>query len=121
MAGVPMTKQGLEKLKADLQGLEERRPHMLKAVQEAREKGDLRENAEYHAAREDLASMEGRIADLKAKIAMATLIDPSKVGGDTIVFGATVKLKDLADDAEEEYKLVGEGEADPLANRILTN
>lgn len=120
MAGVPMTKQGLEKLKADLQVLEERRPHMLKAVQEAREKGDLRENAEYHAAREDLASMEGRIADLKAKIAMATLIDPSKVGGDTIVFGATVKLKDLADDAEEEYTLVGEGEADPLANRILT-
>ena len=116
----PMTKEGLEKLKAELAELEVRRPIMLKGVQEAREKGDLRENAEYHAAREDLAMLEGRIKDLKSKIGDAVLVDTSKIGGDSIVFGATVKLKNMADKETEEYTLVGEGEADPFANKILT-
>ncbi len=117
---VPMTKEGLENLKVELDALEERRPKILKAIQEAREKGDLRENAEYHAAREDLAAAEARIALLRSKISQAMIVDPSKIGGDAIVFGATVKLHDLAYDEEEEFTLVGEGEADPLNNKILT-
>lgn len=117
---VPMTQEGLERLKAELAELEERRPKILLSIKEAREKGDLSENAEYHAAREDLSMTEGKIASLKSKISMATIVDKSKIGGDAIVFGATVKLRNLADKEEEEFTLVGEGEADPLANRILT-
>jgi transcription elongation factor GreA len=115
-----MTKEGLENLKAELNQMEERHPKILKAVQEAREKGDLRENAEYHAAREDLAATEARIELLKSKISNASIVDPSKIGGDAIVFGATVKLLDMEFAEEEEFTLVGEGEADPLNNRILT-
>jgi transcription elongation factor GreA len=118
---VPITKEGLEKLKAELAELEGRRPKMLTAVREAREKGDLRENAEYHAAREDLAMMEGRVLELKAKIGNAEVIDTTKTGdGKTVVFGATVKVLVMADKEEEEFTLVGEGEADPFANKILT-
>ncbi len=117
---VPITKEGLEKLQAELQELEEHRPRVLLAIKEAREKGDLSENADYHAAREDLAMTESRINLVKGKIAQAVLVDTSKIGGSTIVFGATVKLLELKTKDEEEYTLVGEGEADPLANKILT-
>lgn len=116
----PMTQEGLEKLKAELAELEDRRPKILLAIKEAREKGDLSENAEYHAAREELAMTEEKIADLRYKISQAVIVDKAKIGGDAIVFGATVKLLDMATKDEEEYTLVGEGEADPLANRILT-
>lgn len=116
----PMTQEGLDKLKAELLELETRRPKILTAIKEAREKGDLSENAEYHAAREDLAMTEEKIADLRYKISQATIVDKSKIGGNAIVFGATVKLLDMGSKDEEEYTLVGEGEADPLANRILT-
>ena len=119
---VPITKEGLEKLKAEFTDLENRRPKLLAAVKEAREKGDLRENAEYHAAREDLAMMEGRILELKGKIGNAEVIDASKMAadGNTVVFGSTVKVLNMTDKEEEEFTLVGEGEADPFANRILT-
>ena len=120
MNAVPMTKEGLDKLRGEVAELEERRPKVLLQIKEAREKGDLSENAEYHAAREDLSMLEGRIRELKDKIARAMIVDTSKIGGDTIVFGATVKLLSLADDEEETYTLVGEGENDPLNNRILT-
>ncbi len=117
---VPMTQEGRDRLSGELMELEDRRPKILRAIQEAREKGDLSENAEYHAAREDLAMTESRIALLKAKISDAMIVDKSKIGGDAIVFGATVTLLSLADKEEEVYTLVGEGEADPLANKILT-
>lgn len=117
---VPMTQEGLNKLKSELAELEDRRPQILTAIREAREKGDLSENAEYHASREELSITETRIDELKAKIGNAMLIDASKIGGDAIVFGATVKLKNLDDGEEEEFTLVGEGEADPFENRILT-
>jgi transcription elongation factor GreA len=117
---VPMTREGLENLKAELAELEANRPKLLIAVREAREKGDLSENAEYHAAREEVSVIEARIAQLKSKIGNASIVDTSKIGGETVVFGATVKLRSLDDREEEEFTLVGEGEADPFANRILT-
>jgi transcription elongation factor GreA len=120
MDTVPMTQEGLDKLTADVKGLEERRPKVLLQIKEAREKGDLSENAEYHAAREDLSMLEGRIRELKDKISRAVVVDKNKIGGDNIVFGATVKLLSLADNEEEEYTLVGEGENDPLNGKILT-
>lgn len=120
MSTVPMTQEGLDKLKADLNTHEERRPKVLLQIKEAREKGDLSENAEYHAAREDLSLLESQINLLKDKISRAMIVDKSKIGGDAIVFGATVKLKCLADNDIEEYTLVGEGESDPFSNRILT-
>lgn len=120
MNTVPMTQEGLDKLKGELQTHDERRPKVLLQIKEAREKGDLSENAEYHAAREDLSMLESQIRILKDKISRAVLVDKSKIGGDTIVFGATVKLKCLADGEIEEYTLVGEGENDAFSNRILT-
>jgi transcription elongation factor GreA len=120
MTTVPMTKEGFEKLTAEVTELEARRPKVLLQIKEAREKGDLSENAEYHAAREDLSMLEGRISELKDKISRAVIVDKSKIGGDTIVFGATVKLECIPDGDIEEYTLVGEGENDPLNGRILT-
>lgn len=120
MDTVPMTREGLDKLTREVEELEARRPKVLHQIKEAREKGDLSENAEYHAAREDLSMLESRIREMKDKISRAVVVDKSKIGGNQIVFGATVKLLSLADNEEEEYKLVGEGENDPLNNRILT-
>jgi transcription elongation factor GreA len=120
MDTVPMTQEGLDKLRGELKAMEEHRPRIQQQIKEAREKGDLSENAEYHAAREDLSMLEGRMREMKDKIARAQIVDPSKIGGDTIVFGATVKLLSLSDNEEEEYMLVGEGENDPLNGRILT-
>jgi len=118
--GIPMTQEGFDKIENELKECEERRPHATKAAGGAREKGDLKENAEYHAAREDLAMLEGRIRDLKSKVGMAEIVDKSKIGGDSIVFGATVVLKNLDDSEVEEYTLVGPGEDDIYANKILT-
>jgi len=120
MDTVPMTKEGYDKLSAELLELESRRPKVQLQIKEAREKGDLSENAEYHAAREDLSMLEGRISEMKDKISRAFIVDKSKIGGDTIVFGATVKLESLPDKDIEEYTLVGEGENDPLNGLILT-
>jgi transcription elongation factor GreA len=120
MDTVPMTQEGLDKMKAELVELEARRPIIQQQIKDAREKGDLSENAEYHAAREDLQMLEGRINEYRYKIGRAAIVDRSKMNGDTIVFGATVKLKSLADGDEEEFTLVGEGENDPLNGRILT-
>ena len=120
MDTVPMTREGLDKITRELEELEARRPKVLLQIKEAREKGDLSENAEYHAAREDLSMLESRIREMKDKISRAVVVDKSKIGGNQIVFGATVKLLSLSDNEEEEYTLVGEGENDPLNNKILT-
>jgi len=120
MNTVPMTTTGLDKLKAELAELESRRPKVLQQLKEAREKGDLSENADYHAAREDLSILESRINALRDKVSRAALVDKSRSRGDNVVFGATVKLLSLPGQDEEEYTLVGEGENDPLNGKILT-
>ena len=88
---------------------------------DAREKGDLRENAEYHAAREEMSMTNARIADLKDKLARAVVVDESLIDTSRIAFGATVQLQDMKDKSIEDWKLVGEGEDDPLDNKILTS
>ncbi|MEM7190707.1 MAG: transcription elongation factor GreA [Pseudomonadota bacterium] len=113
MEKVPMTKQGYESLNAELKELkEETRPAVIKAIAEAREHGDLSENAEYHAAREKQSFVEGRIQELEGLVSRADVIDPAKMSGDTIRFGATVEIVDEDTDEEKSYQIVGEAEAD---------
>ncbi len=114
MNKVPLTVKGAEKLKAELQKLKsEDRPRIIAAIAEAREHGDLKENAEYHAAREQQGFIEGRIKEIEAKLANAQVIDVTKMGADgRVVFGSTVVLHDLDKDREVTYQIVGEDEAD---------
>lgn len=113
MDKIPMTKDGHVKLEAELERLKKvDRPNVIQAIAEAREHGDLSENAEYHAAREQQSFIEGRIEELEAVLSRADIIDPTKFSGDVIRFGARVTIID--DDTEEEttYQIVGEYEAD---------
>lgn len=110
---IPMTPSGLRRLKAELKHLQSvERPKISKEIEVARAHGDLRENAEYHAAKEKQSHIEGRILDLNDWIARAEVIDPSKLGGDKVVFGATVVLIDQDTDKEVSYRIVGEPESD---------
>ena len=116
---VPMTKLGYERLEEELKNLKGiERPAVIKAISEAREHGDLSENAEYHAARERQSFIEGRIQELEDKISRAEVIDVSTLDGKIIKFGATVTLVD--DDTEEKvnYQIVGEDEADIKAGLL---
>jgi transcription elongation factor GreA len=116
---VPMTVPGYAALEAELKRRQqEERPRIIQAISEARSHGDLSENAEYHAAKESQSLNEGRIAELEDKISRAEVIDVSKLSGETIKFGATVKLID--DDTEEEktYQIVGENEADVKDGKV---
>lgn len=97
------------------------RPAVIKAIAEAREHGDLSENAEYHAAREKQSFIEGRLADLENKIALSEVIAPESLSGDTVMFGATVTVVDEDTDEEQTYQIVGEYEADIKLNRIAIN
>ena len=113
MEKVPVTRQGYDALNAELKTLkEETRPAVIKAIAEAREHGDLSENAEYHAAREKQSFVEGRIKELEGIISRADVIDPAKMSGETVKFGATVHIVDEDTDAEKTYQIVGEPEAD---------
>ena len=113
MEKVPLTKAGYEALNTELKQLKEvTRPSVIKAIAEAREHGDLSENAEYHAARERQGFVEGRIQELEGMIGRADVIDPKKLQGSTIKFGATVELVDEDTDEEKSYQIVGEAEAD---------
>jgi transcription elongation factor GreA len=108
-----MTPSGLRKLKAELKHLQTvERGKISREIEVARAHGDLRENAEYHAAKEKQSHIEGRILDLNDWIARAEVIDPSKLGGDKVVFGATVVLLDTETDKSVTYRIVGELEAD---------
>ena len=108
-----MTTYGLAKLKAELEDLQKnQRPDVIEAIEEARAHGDLKENAEYHAAKERQGFIEGRIAEIEGKMANATIVDPEKVDQDKIVLGATVKMVDVDSDKEVTYVLVGPEEAD---------
>ena len=113
MEKVPMTKPGYDRLNAELKELkEDARPAVIKAIAEAREHGDLSENAEYHAARERQSFIEGRVQELEGIIGRAEVIDPAKVAGDSIKFSATVEIVDEETDEEKTYQIVGEAEAD---------
>ncbi|RYU59372.1 transcription elongation factor GreA [Methylolobus aquaticus] len=114
MNKTPITTRGAEKLREELNHLKSvRRPKIIQAIAEARAHGDLKENAEYHAAREEQAFTEGRINEIEAKLANAQIIDVTRVNADgKVVFGATVDLEDLATGNTVTYQLVGEDEAD---------
>ncbi|GMG83462.1 transcription elongation factor GreA [Paralimibaculum aggregatum] len=119
MEKVPMTKRGYEALNNELKTLKEvERPAVIRAISEAREHGDLSENAEYHSAREKQSFIEGRIKELEGLIGRADVIDPTKMNGTTVRFGATVKLVDEDTDEERNYQIVGEAEADIAAGRL---
>jgi transcription elongation factor GreA len=115
-----MTLRGAEALRAELKLLKsEKRPAIIKAIAEARGHGDLSENAEYHAAREQQGFIEGRIKEIEHKLANAEVIDPARLPNTgKVVFGALVELEDLADGARVVYQVVGEDEADIRARRI---
>src|SRR5690242_6983403 len=121
MQRAPMTKAGSERLRAELEQLKSvDRPRVIAAIAEARAHGDLKENAEYHAAREQQGFIEGRISEIEAKLGTAEIIDPSKLNNSgKVVFGAWVELDDQ-DDAKHHvtYQIVGEDEADIRAGRI---
>lgn len=109
---IPMTAIGHDKLQEELKHLKSvERPTVIDAIAEAREHGDLKENAEYHAAREKQSFIEGRIAELEAKLSRVDIYDPSTMSGDTVKFGATVKVIDDETEEEHVYQIVGEDEA----------
>ena len=112
MDKIPMTRAGFTALDEELKLLKSvERPAVIRAIAEAREHGDLSENAEYHAAREKQSVIEGRIKELEALVSLPEVIDPSKLSG-TVKFGATVKLADEDTGEEKTYQIVGEPEAD---------
>ena len=116
----PMTMRGAEALRAELKRLKsEARPNIIKAIAEARGHGDLSENAEYHAAREQQGFIEGRINEIEGKLSTAEIIDTSKLTNNgKVVFGAQVELEDQGDGSRVSYQVVGEDEADIRAGRI---
>lgn len=120
MSKVPLTKRGAEKLQAELQQLKTvDRPRIIKAIAEARAHGDLKENAEYHAAREQQSFAEGRIKEIEGKLSHAQVIDVASLdAGGKVVFGATVDLIDEDTGDEITYQIVGEDEADIKAGLI---
>lgn len=119
MEKIPMTAEGLAPLKTELQQLKTvERYAVIKAIAEAREHGDLSENAEYHAARERQSFIEGRISELEDVISRADVIDLTKLSGTTIRFGASVTVADVESDEETTYQLVGPYETDLKKNKI---
>jgi transcription elongation factor GreA len=116
---MPMTALGKSQLEAELKRLmTEERPSVIKAIEEARAQGDISENAEYDAAKERQALIEGRIAELQAKIATAEVVVPSSIKSDRVVFGATVTITDLEEDEQATYQIVGVDEADVKSGKI---
>ena len=117
---IPMTVEGAEALREELQERKSTlRPQITQAIAEAREHGDLKENAEYHAAREQQGFNEGRIQEIEGKLADAQVIDIAKIPpGEKVIFGVTVTLLDVENDQEIRYKIVGEDEADLKAGKI---
>ena len=114
-----MTPLGYESLKTELKQLTSKdRPAVINAISTAREHGDLKENAEYHAAKEQQGFIEGRIQELNAKLALANVIDITKLSGEKVVFGATVSFVDVDTDEESNYQIVGADESDLQKNKI---
>ena len=116
----PMTSEGLEKLKSELEDLRNnQRPEIIKAIAEAREHGDLSENAEYQYAKEQQSLIEGRLSDLESSISRAEIIDIKSMSGDDIKFGATVEIEDDDTGKKQKYQIVGEFESD-IENKKLS-
>ncbi|MBP8924234.1 MAG: transcription elongation factor GreA [Pseudomonadales bacterium] len=117
---VPMTVEGAERLRAELEQLRRvDRPRISKAIAEAREHGDLKENAEYHAAREQQSFAEGRISDIEAKLSAAQIIDIRSITySGRVIFGATIEILNLETDDKLRYQIVGEDEASVKDNKI---
>ena len=120
MRRLPLTLKGAERLRGELKRLKsEDRPRVIQAIAEARSHGDLSENAEYHAAREQQSFIEGRIKDIEAHLSNSEIIDVSSISaGDKVVFGATVDLEDQDEDNKVVYQIVGDAEADIKAGLI---
>ena len=116
----PITSQGLEKIKKELEELKKiKRPKIVEAIAEARAHGDLKENAEYHAAKEEQSKIEGRIVEINDLIARANVVDVTKLEKkDSVIFGSTVSLVDLDNRGKKTYKIVGKDEADLTKNYI---
>jgi transcription elongation factor GreA len=122
MEKVPIRRDGLERLQDELKQLKTvERPAIIRAIAEAREHGDLSENAEYHAARERQSFIEGRVAELEDVISRAEVIDSSKIDGGTVTFGTTIKVADEDTDEESTYTIVGPYEADISQGLISTS
>lgn len=122
MERVPVTIEGYKKLEEELHRLKaEERPRIIQAISEARAHGDLSENAEYHAAKEAQGMNEARVADLEDKLSRADVIDIAKLSGDTVKFGATVKIVDEDTEEELKYQIVGDFEADVKSGKIAIN
>ncbi|MEM9433216.1 MAG: transcription elongation factor GreA [Pseudomonadota bacterium] len=118
MEKIPMTPKGHQALDSELKTLKSvERPAIIKAIAEAREHGDLSENAEYHSAREKQSFIEGRIKEIEGTLGLAEVIDPTKLSG-SVKFGATVKIIDENTEEEKTYQIVGESEAD-IENGLL--
>jgi len=119
MEKVPMTIEGFSLLETELQRLKAvERPRIIQAISEARAHGDLSENAEYHAAKEQQGYNEAKVAELEDKLSRADVIDTTKLSGDSIKFGATVQLVDEDTDEKVSYRIVGEYEADVKKGKI---
>jgi transcription elongation factor GreA len=120
MNQIPLTAEGSERLKSELKELKSvKRPAVIEAIATAREHGDLKENAEYHAAREEQGFIEGRIAELESALSNAQIIDITRITqSNRVVFGCTVELLNMATDDEAVYQIVGDIEADISENRI---
>jgi transcription elongation factor GreA len=120
MSTIPITRTGAERLRDELHRLKSvERPSVINAISEARAQGDLSENAEYDAAKEKQAFIEGRIKEVEGKLAAAQIIDPALIEADgKVVFGATVELENLEDGSKMTYQIVGDDEADLEANKI---
>ena len=120
MNKIPMTSRGVTLLQKELKQLKSKdRPNVIEAISEARAHGDLKENAEYHAAKEQQGFIEGRIKEIEAKLSNVQEIDISNINAKgKVVFGSTVTVVDLENNEETKYKIVGEDEADPKAGSI---
>jgi transcription elongation factor GreA len=119
MEKIPMTAQGFTMLEAELkQRKSQERPRIIEAISEARAHGDLSENAEYHAAKEEQSHNEGRIVELEDKLSRADVVDLSRMTGDTVKFGATVRIVDEDTEEEKSYQIVGDMEADFKLGRV---
>jgi transcription elongation factor GreA len=126
----PITPEGATKLREELHDLKSvQRPRVIQMIATAREHGDLKENAEYHAARDKQSFIEGRVKEIENKLARAEIIDPSKLAGDRVAFGAYVKMMNVDTEEESKYRILGADEADvntgtlsissPLARSLL--
>lgn len=117
---VPMTRESYNRLKAEVERLQnEEMPKIAEKIAEARAEGDLKENAEYHAQREAQGMLQAKINEMKGRLSRASIIDASSVPRDEVAFGATVTVRDLSDDEEEEFTFVGSGDEDYLNGKYL--